>query len=74
MDLLLHSTMAAIVAAAARYRIQMSNPGCDGLNMLGPWSSTIRRCGLVAEGVGFLEVCRAVEVGSETLLAAFGSR
>ena len=31
---------------------------CDGLNMLGPGSGTIRRCGLVGVGVALLEeVC-----------------
>jgi hypothetical protein len=31
---------------------------CGGLNTLGPWSDTIRRCGLVGVGVALLEeVC-----------------
>jgi hypothetical protein len=31
---------------------------CDGLNMRGPGSGTIKRCGLVGVGVTFLEeVC-----------------
>jgi hypothetical protein len=28
---------------------------CDGLHMLSPGSGTIRRCGLVGEGVALLE-------------------
>jgi len=41
----------------------------DGLNMLGPGSSTIRRCGLEV-GVAFLEEVRQCEVGNEILLLA----
>ena len=35
--------------------IRKQNSTCDGLNMLGPGSGTIGRCGLVGVGVALLE-------------------
>ena len=35
--------------------IYMLSDTCDGLNMVGPENSTIRRCGLVGIGVASLE-------------------
>jgi hypothetical protein len=52
-------------------------PTCDGLNMLGPESGTIWRCGLVEVGVALLEwvwPCWSryvtVSVGFKTLILA----
>jgi hypothetical protein len=41
-----------------------------GLNLLGPGSSTIRRCDLIGVGVALLEEIRHFGVGFETLLLA----
>ena len=43
---------------------------CDGLNMLGPGSSTIRRCSLVGVGVVLLEEVCPVGMGNETVFLA----
>ena len=40
----------------------------DGLNILGPGSGTIRRCGLVGVGLTLLKKCVIVGMGFKTLI------
>ena len=44
------------------------NGCCGGLNMLGPGSGTVRRCGLAGVGVALEEVCVRLGIGCGTLL------
>jgi hypothetical protein len=44
------------------------NGCCGGLNMLGPGSGTVRRCGLGGVDVSLEEVCVRLGIGCGTLL------
>jgi hypothetical protein len=45
-------------------------PSCGGLNMLGPRSGTIRRCGLVRVGVALIGGSVIMGVGFKILILA----
>ena len=45
---------------------------CGGLNKVGPWSGTIRKCDLIGVGVALLEVVCLCRGSFEILLLAAG--